>query len=215
MKDHERTTGGEQPARQHSSHGNRPQGRTTDGRKSPRQRRHSARAMSKEDSAAASATPGRRRGSVKQRTLSPCILLGSNDAFETGSGYPGKRQPSGSQKTSRRAAFPLWNNGDWSGRGEDSSCLPILFASASSPFSSPGDPKALQTNAVTGFRSLVLASTRQLNQQSSSPHTTFFSSAIGRLNQPCRRRSVKSSPTFIERSTDLQVVGSAFQSREK
>jgi hypothetical protein len=155
------------------------------------------RAMSKEDSAAASATPGRRRGSVKRRTLSPCILLGSNDAFETiGSGYPGKRQPSGSQETSRRAAFPLWNNGGWSGRREDSTCLPILFASASSPFSSPGDPKALQTNAVTGFRSLVLASTRQLNQQSSSPHTTFFSSAIGRLNQPCRRRSAKSRSDF-------------------
>ena len=153
--------------------------------------------MSKEDSAAASANPGRRRGSVKQRTLSACILLGSNDGFETiGSGYPGKRQPSGSQKTSRRAAFPLWNNGGWSGRREDSTCLPILFASASSPFSSPGDLKALQTNAVTGFRSLVLASTRQLNQQSSSPHTTFFSSAIGRLNQPCRRRSAKSRSDF-------------------
>jgi hypothetical protein len=134
------------------------------------------RAMSKEDSAAASAKPGRPRGTVKQRsTLSPCILLGSNDAFETnGSGCPGKRQPSGSRKTSRRAAFPLWNNGGWSGRSEDSSCLPILSASASSPFSSPGDPKALQTNAVTGFRSLVLASTRQLNQQPSCSHTTFF-----------------------------------------
>ena len=172
--------------------------------------------MSKEDSAAASANPGRRRGIVKQRTLSACILLGSNDAFETiGSGCPGKRQPSGSQKTSRRAAFPLWNNGDRSGRGEDSSCLPILFASASSPFSSPGDPKALQTNAVTGFRSLVLASTPTIKSATFEFAHDFFPSAIGRLNQPCRRRSVKSSPTFIERSTDLQVVGSAFQSREK
>ena len=81
----------------------------------------------------------------------------------------------------------------WSGTGEESFCLPILFASASSPFSSPGDPKALQTNAVTGFRSLVLASTRQLNQQP-SVRTRLFSF-----------RHWKAEPTMLKTLRLIQV----------